>query len=185
VFSDGFETGDLSAWSSSSGLSVQPSLVHTGNYAAQANTTNGTTYAKKTLPAEYGEGYARLYVNLVSTSSQVNLVRYRTAGDASLGYLFVSATGQVGLRNDVAGTTVTSATTLGAGWHALEFHAVINGTASRTDVWLDGSLVSTLSGSTNLGTSPVGGLQVGDVQSGRTYNVVFDDVVFATQRIGP
>ena len=185
VFSDGFETGDLGAWTSSSGLSVQRTLVHTGSYAAQANTTNGTTYAKKTLPSEYGEGYARLYVNLISAGSQVNLVRYRTAGDGSLGYLFVSPTGQLGLRNDVAGVTLTSATALGSGWHALEFHALIAGAASRTDVWLDGSLVSALSGTTNFGTSPIGRLQVGEVQSGRTYNVIFDDVVFGTERSGP
>jgi hypothetical protein len=37
-----------------------------------------------------GRGYARLYVNLVSAGSQVNLLRYRAAGNASLGYLFVS-----------------------------------------------------------------------------------------------
>ncbi len=185
VFSDGFETGDLAAWSSSGGLSVQQTLVHGGSYAAQANTTTGTTYAKKTLPAAYGEGYARLYFNLVSASSQVNLVRYRTAGDASLGYLFISAAGQLGLRNDVAGTTLGSTITISGGWHALEFHALINGAASRTDVWLDGNLVSDLSSSTNLGSSPIGRLQVGDVQSGRTYNVVFDDVVFDTRRTGP
>jgi hypothetical protein len=164
---------------------VQQTLVHGGSYAAQANTTTGTTYAKKTLPAAYGEGYARLYFNLVSASSQVNLVRYRTAGDASLGYLFISAAGQLGLRNDVAGTTLGSTITISGGWHALEFHALINGAASRTDVWLDGNLVSDLSSSTNLGSSPIGRLQVGDVQSGRTYNVVFDDVVFDTRRTGP
>jgi hypothetical protein len=185
VFSDGFETGDLSAWSSSGGMIVQQTLVHGGSFAAQANTTNGATYVKKTLPAEYGEGYARLYFNLVSAGGQVNLLRYRTAGDVSLGYLFISAAGQLGLRNDVAGTTLTSTTVAGSGWHALEFHALINGAASRTDVWLDGTLVSDLSGSTNLGSSPIGRLQVGEVQTGRTYNVVFDDVIFDTRRPDP
>jgi hypothetical protein len=91
----------------------------------------------------------------------------------------------LGLRNDVAGTTLGSTITISGGWHALEFHALINGAASRTDVWLDGNLVSDLSSSTNLGSSPIGRLQVGDVQSGRTYNVVFDDVVFDTRRTGP
>jgi hypothetical protein len=112
-------------------------------------------------------------------------LRYRTAGDASLSYLFVSAAGQLGLRNDVAGTTLNSATSINGGWHSLEFHALINGGASRTDVWLDGSLVSALSGSTNLGSSPIGRLQVGEVQRGRPYHFVFDDVIFDTRRSGP
>ena len=38
---------------------------------------------------------------------------------------------------------------------------------------------------TNLGTSPVTEFQIGEVQSARTYDVVFDDAAFGTQRIGP
>ncbi len=185
VFADGFESGNLSAWTSSGGLVVQGALTHTGSFAAQGNTTNGATYAKKTLPATYADAYARVFFNVVSAASQVNLLRIRTAADTSIGYLFVTATGQVGLKSDVALTTFTSATSAGAGWHSLELHAVLNGTSSTTEVWLDGVKLNDLSVTTNLGTTPIGRLQIGEVQSGRTYNVVLDDAVFATARIGP
>jgi hypothetical protein len=184
VFQDGFESGNLSAWTSSSGLSIQTALVHTGSYAAQGTTTNGTTYAKKTLPATYSNGYARVYFNLVSYASQVNVLRLRTAADASLAYLFINTAGKLSLRVDVAGTTLTSATSVGAGWHALELHLTIAGGSSTTEVWLDGVRINDLSVTTNLGSTPIGRVQIGEVQNGRTYNLILDDAAFATQRIG-
>jgi hypothetical protein len=185
VFSDGFESGSLSAWTSKGGLTVQSAVVHTGAQAAEGNTTNGGTYAKKTLPSTYSDGYSRIYFNLVSSASQVNLLRYRTSADVSLGYLFVSTTGKLSLRNDVAATTITSSTSVSSGWHALEFHATINGASSITEVWLDGVKVNALSVTTNLGSTPIGAFQIGEVQSGRTYDVIFDDVVFDIQQVGP
>ncbi|HEX2736516.1 MAG TPA: hypothetical protein VHP57_00090, partial [Acidimicrobiia bacterium] len=156
--------------------------------AAQANTSNGNTYAKKTLAATYTDAFSRVWFNPVSAASQVNLVRYRTATDASIGYVFISASGSLGVRNDVAGTTTTSATALGigSGWHSLELHMVVNGLSSTIEVWLDGAIVGDLSSTTaNLGATPIGRFQIGEVQSGRTYSVVYDDAAFATVRIGP
>jgi hypothetical protein len=159
-------------------------LVHNGTYAARGNTTNGTTYAKKTFPSTYNEGYARIYFNLVSYSSQVNLLRYRTSTDASIAYLFVSTTGKLSLRNDINASTLTSATTIGSGWHALEFHVVIDGVSSTTTVWLDGTRVNDLSITTNLGSNLIGRFQIGEVMTGRVYDVLFDDVIFDLQPIG-
>ncbi|MEP6896483.1 MAG: hypothetical protein ABI986_12820 [Chloroflexota bacterium] len=158
--------------------------MHSGTYAAQANTTNGATYAKKTLSTTYNNGYARIYFNLISYASQVNLLRYRTSGDVSMTYLFVSPSGQLGLRNDIAATTLTSVTSVSSGWHALEFHVVCNGTSSTTEVWLDDVKINDLSVTMDLGTNLIGKVQIGEVQSGRTYNVIFDDVVFDTQQTG-
>jgi hypothetical protein len=188
VFTDGFESGSLSAWTSSAGLTVQTSVTHAGTSAAQANTTNGNTYAKKTLGSSYTDAYSRVWFNAVSAASQVNLLRYRTATDASIGYVFITAAGLLAVRNDVAGTTTTSTTAvgIGSGWHSLELHMVVNGPSSTVEVWLDGAIVGDLSTTTaNLGATPVGRFQIGEVQTGRTYNVVFDDAAFATVRIGP
>jgi hypothetical protein len=187
VFADGFESGNLSAWTSSSGLTVQSALTHTGTFAAQANTTTGATYAKKTLPSTYMDGYSRVFFNLQSTSSQVNLLRHRTAADVSIAYLFVNSSGALGIHNDTTGTSLTSSTVVapGSGWHELELHTLINGASSVVEVWLDGVKVAALSSTTNLGTAAVGRVQIGDSQTGRTYNVVYDDVAFGTQRVGP
>jgi outer membrane biosynthesis protein TonB len=185
VFQDGFESGNMSAWTSSAGLTVQSSVVQNGSFATQGNTTNGNTYAKKTLPSTFLDAYSRIYFNLLSYSSQVNVLRYRTATDSNIAYLFINTAGKLGLRNEVAGTTYTSATSVSGGWHSLELHVTINGASSATEVWLDGVRIDDLSVTTNLGSTPVGRFQIGEVQSGRTYNVVFDNTVFNDQRIYP
>jgi hypothetical protein len=184
-FQNGFEAG-LTGWTSSSGLAVQSFTVHSGGFAAEGNTPNGATYAKKTLTIPVRDGYARVYFNVKSAASQVNLLRMRSTGSVSLGYAFVSASGQVGFRNDIAATTAMSSAVAGPGWHWIELHLLVNGTVSTNDVWLDGTPLTDISSAmTNLGTSPITEFQIGEVQTGRTYDVVFDDAAFGTQRIGP
>jgi chitodextrinase len=185
VFSDPFELGDLSMWTSSSGLLVQTTVVRSGRYAAQGSTTNGRTYAKRTLPSLYTDAYARLHFNVRSLSTQTSLLRFRTANDASVVGLFLTSAGRLGLRNDVSAATFVSAGSIASGWHALELRAKINGSAGSTEVWLDGTRIDSLSRTTNMGMDPISRLQIGDVASGGTYNVVLDDVIFATQRVGP
>ena len=164
---------------------MQTAAVHAGTYAAQGNTTNGATYAKKTLPSTYTDAYGRVYFNILSQSSQVNVLRLRTSADGSIAYLYVDTAGKLALRNDAGSATFTSSTSVGSGWHALELHAVINGAAGSTEVWLDGVKITALSVTTNLGSTAVGRLQIGEVQSGRTYNLLLDDAVFNTAPIGP
>jgi hypothetical protein len=186
LFSDGFESGNLSAWTTSGGFTVQSATVHSGGFAAEGNTTAGATYAKKVLPSTYTDGYSRVFFNVKSASSQVNVLRHRTAADGSLAYVFVTASGQLGVRNDVGATTVTSALVVPPGWHEIELHTVINGTSSVIEVWLDGARVDALSTTTaNLGTTAMGKMQIGEVAAGRTYDVVFDDAAFGTSRVGP
>ena len=182
-FQNGFEAG-FTGWTSSSGLALEGSLVHSGGFAAEGNTVNGATYAKKTV-TPVSDGYARVYFNLKSAASQVNLLRMRAAGSVSLGYAFVTASGQLGWRNDVAATTTMSSTVVGSGWHALELHLLVNGSASISEVYLDGVRVADISAAVaTLGTSPITEFQIGEVQSARTYDVVFDDAAFGSQRIG-
>lgn len=188
AFSDGFETGNLSKWTTTGGLIVQTSLTHSGTWAAQGITADGRTYAKKQLSTTYTEGYFRSYVYLAAGyTSQVNMLRYRTATDTSLGYLFVTTTGSLAVRNDVGAITTTSTIPLTSGsWHSLELRLVVNGTSSSTEVWLDGTRIDALSLSNqNWGTTPIGKIQIGEVQSGRTYSVAFDDVAFDSQLVGP
>ena len=188
VFSDGFESANLSQWTTNGGLVVQNLLKHSGTWAAQGNTTNGATYAKKLFSSTYADGYLRTYFYLASGyTGQVNILRYRTAADASLGYVGVSTSGKLLLRNDIGAITTTSTSSVSADtWHSLELHVMVNGTASATEVWLDGVRVSDLSwAGQNWGTTPIGKVQIGEVITGRTYNVTFDDVAFDTSPIGP
>ena len=185
IFSDNFESNNLNAWTTKGGLVTQSALKHAGVYAAQGNTTNGATYAKKLFATTYSNGYARVYFNIVSASSQVNLLRFRTAADGSIGYLGVNTAGKLLLGNDTGGAVTTSATSPGAGWHALELHMIINGASGTVEVWLDGVRINDLSMTANLGSTLIGKMQIGEVQNARTYNVMFDDAAFGTTRIGP
>jgi len=109
-----------------------------------------------------------------------------TAGN-SIGYLYVSTAGKLGFHNDTLNTNTVSATSVGVGWHALELHLGVNGTAGTVEVWLDNIRIADLSnvGTVNLGAAPVGQLQIGEAQTARTYDVVFDDAAFASGRLGP
>ena len=187
VFSDGFESGNLSSWTSSGGLTVQSARTHSGTWAARGNTTNGGTYAKKTLSSAASTAYLRTYFYLASGyAHQVNVLRYRTAADVSLGYLFVNTAGKLALRNDAGAVTTISATSVGTdAWHDLELRVTVNGTSSSTEVWLDGVRINDLSlTGQDWGTSPIGRIQIGEVQTGRAYDLTLDDVAFDTARIG-
>jgi hypothetical protein len=178
VFFDGFETGDLSSWTTVSGLGVGATLPHTGTYAAR-ETSNGTaTYAYKTLSGTATELWAQSWVYVLSRATSVNLFGYRTGTSASIVNVYVDTNGRLSLRNNVGGVTTYSTTTVAAGaWHRVVLHAIVNGTSSSLDVSLDGSPVPGLSlTGQNLGTTPIAKLQLGETSTGRTYDIVLDDV---------
>jgi hypothetical protein len=179
VFSDGFESGNLSAWTVSHGFGLETSLVHSGEFAAQANTTNGATYARAVLPSTYTTGYARVWFEIVSQSSTVNVLRLNNASAVQIAYLYVSPTTKtLGM---TAGKTFTSTTTVSSGvFHELEMEVTVSGATSTTHVWLDGTVVAALSRTVTLPAAPIKELQLGQVMSGGTYNVAFDDAAFDT-----
>jgi chitodextrinase len=189
VFADGFESGDLSTWTSTNGLAVQSASVHAGTHAAEGDTTTGSTYAKKTLGATYPDAYARMWFNVIAQPDQVDLLRLRDDGGASLGYAYIETTGQLGWHNDALGTNALSALTPNPGWHSLELHLKADPTPGPTgvvEIWLDNVLVADLSSTAvDVGSAPAAALQIGGVQGGLTYDVAFDDVAFGASRLGP
>jgi hypothetical protein len=183
VFADGFESGNLTAWTSSGGLVVQGTDVHSGSVAAEGNTSVGATYAKKTLPSTYDDGYARVAFLVKSQTSQLNLLRLRAADGTSIGFVYLDTSHRLGFRNDVTAANTISTTVPGAGWHVVELHLSV--TAGRVDVWLDGTAVPALGSSgVSLGGAALGGMQIGETTTARTYDVVFDDAGFGTTRLG-
>src|SRR6266576_1070333 len=186
AFSDGFESGNFSAWNSSAGLVIESANANSGTNAAEGNTTVGNTFAKKTLPSTYTDAYARVAFDIAAQPSQVNLIRFRDASGNSIGYVYVDTTGLLGFHNDTTGLNTLSGVSPSPGWHALELHIKSDATAGVVEIWLDNTYVADISGSgLNTGSSPVASMQIGEVQSGRTYDVLFDDAAFATARLGP
>ncbi len=178
VFSDGFETGDLSQWSTVNGLTIESALAHSGTFGAQESSTGATTYAYKALPGSYTQLWAQAWVYVQSASTSANFIGYRGSNGGSIINLYINGSGDLALRNNVGLVTTYSSTLMPKGsWHRVVLHATINGSASSVDVSLDGTLVPglTLTGQ-NLGTNPISTLQLGDNSSGRTYVIDFDDV---------
>ena len=189
LFHDGFESGDLSNWSSNSGLVTQQSQVFAGSWAAEATATGGAGASayKNLAPAQTSLYYVTRF-KILSQATNVNLLRFRNnqLGANALATLFVSSTGKLGLRNDVTAVATTSTTAVSSGtWHTAQVHVTINGTSSSTEVWLDGNQIASLSLSAiNLGTNPIGRVELGDPSTGRTFDVAFDEVAYDTDFIG-
>jgi len=189
LFHDGFESGDLSNWTTNNGLAVQQSQVFAGSYAAEATATGGAgASAFKNLAQSESDLFYVARFKILSQSQNVNVLRFRnnTAGANAIATAFVSSTSKLGLRNDFTGVASTSTTTsVTAGWHTLQVHVTTNGASSSTEVWLDGNTVASLTQSgIDLGTAPVGRLELGDPSTARTFDVAFDEVAYDRELIG-
>jgi chitodextrinase len=190
VFTDGFETGNFSNWTSNTGLVAQQQEVYAGSWAARGTSTGAATWAYKTLGTTYSELYYRIRFKVLSQGSSSNstmyMLKFRTATGTSLMGLYRSPTGRLGYRNDVAGASTTSSTIVTTGvWHEVQVRVRVNGASGETETWLDGTRVAALSKTESFGTTPIGRLQLGENSTGRTYDVAFDDVVANTSLIGP
>jgi chitodextrinase len=178
MFSDGFETNDMSQWTTAAGMYVQSKLVNDGAHAAEARPAGGASYAYRQLSQTWpGLYYSTRFYVASRGGTTAYLMRLRTSGKAPIVSLYLSPTGKLAMRNDVTGTSTVSSLPVSTGtWHTLELSASIDGTSSQTGVWLDGAQVGTLTGTRSLGTSPIGYLQLGDTTTGRTFDIFFDDV---------
>jgi hypothetical protein len=177
LFADGFETGDLSRWTSATGMIVQSAQVATGAYAARATTRQPAAFARKTLTASEREVDYRIRFKVLSRATSVGLQRVLSAQSKGIFTAMVNATGLLAIRNEVTGKTTTSTTTVTNGvWHTLDVHVLIAGTSSRSELWYDGAYVSTLAKTHDLGVVAIGRVQLGDSVIGRSYDVAYDDV---------
>ena len=186
IFSDGFESGNVSAWTKAVNFQAQQALVFSGAWAGRATTPGGSVAkAVKTLSSSQADIYLDARVHVVSAGGSTTvLLRLLTGGGSSLVSLDVLSSGRLRVRNHVSGTKATSATVIGFGsWYEAQLHASVNGSSSLIEVWLDGAKVNDLTLSpTNLGTTPVGRVQLGGSSS--AFDAAFDDVVVDTAFIG-
>jgi hypothetical protein len=185
LFSDDFESGNLSKWSGVSGVVVQSNVVSSGTHAAQATASGSPAYAFKTFGTSNNELYYRLRFNVQSQgATSVYLLRTRAALNSAIMGLYIGSTGILCYRNEHAlvNTCSTVSPSKGA-WHTALVHLTVNGLASAVEVWLDGTKLITKTD--DLGTAGVGRIELGDSASGKTFDVVLDDVVVDTNALTP
>ena len=188
IFSDGFEsTGDLSQWSSERFLTVEQGAGYEGGYAARATSTGAPAYAVARLPEPAFELHYRIRMKIMERGpNPVTLMQFRTVGGQSILSVFVGEAGTLGYRTGISGQIVQSEQVVSTGeWHELQVRVLVESNSSQIDVWLDDKEVSDLEYSLWLGPRSVGRVELGENTAGRTYDVLFDDVIVDSGRIAP
>jgi hypothetical protein len=184
---DGFESGTLAQWSSTTNFVAQQGIVFAGSWAGRATATNDAANASATLATPQSDVYLRSFVQLVSHTGSTPLLRMRTATGAVLASLNVNASDELVFKNVVTGATSSGGVTMPTGvFVELQLHVFVSGAAGVAEVWIDGVPNAAMSGSENFGTTPVGRVVLGrnDVPSSASMDVVFDDVVASTTFVG-
>ena len=189
-FSDGFESGDFSAWDSTTGSpSVQSSVVNSGSYAMSATGTSNV-YAQKTF-TDQTIVYIRFYARWTALDDTADGTRpLRVLGNDGSSGLFVVRVQTSGISfYNVYGTNIgwhKYSTTMNTNqWHCIEVK-IKGGSDGEYRLWLDGTEVITLTGQDNSGMPDVDAIQVGLTKYSVTSTTVYiDDVVVADTYIGP
>lgn len=187
LFSDDFESGNMNAWTTNNNMTVQTTSVHGGTYAGEANASGTAANARKTLASGQGTVFYRAWFNINSQDTNgLGLVSVRDTGDVGVMKTYVDGTtGYLCVRNEItsSNTCSTTAPTQDA-WHSVELQVVVNGTSSTHKVWYNGSEVTALTSTTaNLGSTNIGRLALGEVNSGRTHDIFFDDVIVQNSKV--
>jgi len=182
LFTDGFESGNLANWSGvAGGLTVQSTSVRTGSFAARATGRNAAAWAYRDLGSTQTNLYVRTGVKVVKNSGTTELLKLRSATGAPILTVYINGNNRIFTRNEVTGVSTSSTATLSNGWKVLEVHASI-GTSGQVEVWLDGVKITTLSKTDNLGTTPIGRVQLGEDANAKSYTIDFDDFVISRAR---
>jgi hypothetical protein len=181
LFADDFETSDLSHWSSSRNVSAIAANAHAGHGSLLADTGSGNAWARRVLGATPGTTTTTVWLRVPSTSlaTAFTVVKLRTASDQAIAGIAINALRKLQLRNDVTATTTTGsapALTVDA-WHRIDFTVTTAGTASTTLVRQDGTTVGVISAANvDLGSTPVGMVQLGELSAGKAFTAQWDDV---------
>ena len=179
IFGDGFESGNLSAWSGSASFTTQQSTVRSGAWAGRASSTGSPSHVWRSFAGEV-ELTAEVWFNVASRSTAVWLTSFRPSSGGATVSVGLNSKGKLVARNNRTKVTYASTIVVGNGvWHQLGVHAK-TGTGARFDVTYDGAPVDALNRTNNLGSATIGKLTVGDTTQGRTFNVAFDDVSLST-----
>jgi chitodextrinase len=181
LFTDDFETGTLAQWTTNSATVVQSSLVYAGAWAARMTTTSTAAYLSEKLPSTYTEltVTARL-MEISQGANNITLMKVRTGNAGSVLGVFITTSGRLSLRNDVAGITTSSTVPFTPNvWHEVKLH-VIAGTTPLSEVWFDGVKVDALTKTDSLGANLLGWVDALDKAGSRTYDVAVDDFRITT-----
>jgi len=199
IFSDSFESGDLSVtpspWSAFSGdstqISVDPEAAYWGNYglAITINSETPEPYVQDDNPTIDGHYRARFYFNpngvSIPSNGTIDLFRgYSDAvGTTPIFRVQVQKSGgiyqaNIGARNDNGNWVNSSWNNLSNGWNALEIEYLASHATGQMSLWVGGVLEQSLTGLDNEGSKVdsvrLGGMGAAAGSSGTVYLDDFD-----------
>lgn len=186
-FSDGFESGDFSAWSSvttggDGSAVVQQTLVRAGSFAAQlaaSATTGSKAYVRKTLASAQPDvtvsGDFRV---LQQGASGGNVPFFRLLDPVSSRLVSVyrqnGSTGTIGVGYGGGNFTTAGRLALDT-WATVAVHVVVNGGASTVEVFLNDTLVYQ-TGAASLSNAGVATIQIGNDTAAQAFSLVTDTI---------
>ena len=194
IFSDGFESGDFTAWTGTAGTpTIVTTPVHHGTYAAQLQAGEGVNkFVYKDLGATYQTLYARLYWRisvLPAVNKFVDLIDL-TAGQGAYSAVADVGYGQVSgvfnwyyrlLGNYYQGYVETISVDT---WYCIELKCLVSATIGEIRVWINGVERITQTG-LNTGSTNLGRMYAMFYQAPWATNAFADCVVVADTYIGP
>jgi hypothetical protein len=183
LFADAFDTGDLSAWTTVVGLTIDHTNGATSPPSAVGSVSGAAAYAGRDLGGTATDVCVSVAVNVASRGSNaVDLVRLRTINGTTnggpLAKVFLGQDGRLYVRNDHGSAQISSGTLLPSGWNTIELCGRGIGPSGSWDLYLNGTRI--VSGwATDTGPDPAGRVQIGDTAA-KTWTINFDDVVVDT-----
>lgn len=189
IFSDGFESGDFSKWTGTSGSPTVQSIVkNSGTYAMECAFTGG--YASIGCYEEWGTAYSTVFSRFYFQLSAVGgtyvgiLWGLQTPGYSTLFDLYVNSGGlllsaPLQSVNDYYSTTINANT-----WYCVEVEFVSASSGGGYRVYLNGNLVID---DLNYNTASYTWYRAayGWYDNSVTFNSFIDDVVVDSSYIGP
>jgi hypothetical protein len=187
LFSDGFESGTMSAWSTVTAaaggvVGVQSTTVHSGTKAAQlseAGTSGSLAYARTQLSGDQND----------LTATGAFMITTEGAANANVPiFRFLDATGARAIslyRQNQSGNHIwvkvgngSAAQTTGllplSTWGVLSLHTIVAGTASTVAITLNGTTIYSTTAATI--SSPMRTVQIGNDTAAQAFGIVVDDV---------
>jgi len=187
IFSDGFESGNFSAWSSvttagDGTATVQSAIVRTGTYAAQLTesaNSGSKSYVRKTFSAMQDLTATGDFELLQAGASSTGNVPFFRFLDPS-GTRLVSLYRQNGTSNQIfvnyGGTPYLTTGRLALNtWATFSVHVTTNGTASTVAITLNGAQIYQTT-SASLGTAGIATLQIGNDTAAQVFGLVADNI---------
>ncbi len=195
IFSDGFESGNFSAWTlvktgGDGSAVVESSIVKTGSYAAElseSSTSGSKAYVRETFATAQQDLTATGDFQVLqqgASGGNVPFFRFFTSGGTRIISLYrqnVNGKIQVGYGGASFASTGTLALST---WANLQLHVIIAGATSTVQVLLNGTLIYQTT-SANLGTSNVSTMQIGNDTAAQAGTIVADNIVAQTSNTGP